>query len=359
MEVKEVKEYSFTNGDYSFSLLNLGCALTSLCGPDREGKCSNVLLHYHNAAGDPSTIFDTDACFGLTVGRFANRIGGASFSLKGKTYKFEPNNGPNFLHSGKNGLRFKFWDIRKEQDGFTCLTKATEEEDGFPGTVDARVRFSLSAEGLFRIHYSISCTEDCPINFTNHAYFNLSGEAAALSTSTDNAVTDNTGAGHTIYDHLAQFNSSRILVVDDGLIPTGDIISVEGTAWDFRTLKPMGQDIKAPELASSSGYDHAYVIDRLDGASRGFTQFAKIYDPASGRTLTAFTDLPAFHFYTGNFIRGEEGYVTQGGFCLETEFYPDCVNKPQFPSCILKAGDLFESTTVYHLSRGEVKNERS
>ena len=346
----EVKEFSFSNGDYSFSLLNLGCALTSLCGPDKDGKISNVLLHYHNAVKDPSTILNTDACFGLTVGRFANRIGGAQFSLKGKTYSFEANNGPNLLHSGKNSLRFKIWDIRKENDGFTCLVKSSEAEDGFPGNLDARVRFSLSADGLFRIHYSISCSEDCPINFTNHAYFNLSGEERALKGLEKGLEKGSEkGSDCTIFDHIAQFNSSKVLAVDDALIPTGAYIPVEGTAWDFRHPKRIGQDFSAPELAPALGYDHAYVIDRLDSSSRGFTQFAKIYDPASGRTLCAYTDLPAFHFYTGNYIRGEEGYVTHGGLCLETEFYPNCVNNEAFPSCILKAGDLFESTTVYHL----------
>ncbi len=333
----DVKEFSFSNGDYSFSILNLGCALTSLCGPDKTGKSGNVLLHYHNAVENPSAVLNSAANFGLTVGRFANRISGASFSCNGKTYSFEANNGPNLLHSGKNSLRYRIWDIRKETDGFTCLIKVSESDDGFPGNLDARVRFSLSAEGLLRIHYSISCTEDCPINFTNHAYFNLSGETEALGTS------------GTIFDHVAQFNSSKILEVDETLIPTGAYIPVEGTPWDFTMEKTIGQDINAPELSSARGYDHAYVIDRLDSQSRGFTQFAKVYDPKSGRVLSAYTDLPAFHFYTGNYIDGEEGYITHGGFCLETEFYPDFVNKSQFPPCILKAGDLFESTTVYHL----------
>lgn len=331
----DVKEFSFSNGDYSFSILNLGCALTSLCGPDKEGKISNVLLHYHNAIEDPSTVLNSNANFGLTVGRFANRISGASFSLDGKTYIFEANNGPNLLHSGKNSLRHRIWDIRKETDGFTCLIKVSELDDGFPGNLDARVRFSLSSDGLFRIHYSVSCTENCPINFTNHAYFNLSGETEAVE--------------NTILNHVAQFNSSKILEVDENLIPTGSFMPVVGTPWDFSTAKPIGQDINDAQLSSTHGYDHAYVIDRHDGSSHGFTQFAKVYDPKTGRTLVAYTDLPAFHFYTGNYIRGEEGYATHGGFCLETEFYPNFVNEPQFPSCILKAGDLFESTTIYHL----------
>ena len=331
----EVKEFSFSNGDYSFSFLNLGCTLTSFCGPDKDGKIENILLHYHDGVKNPSSLFESKANFGMTVGRFANRIGDASFKLNDKIYKFEANDGPNLLHSGKNSLRYRIWDVRKETDGFTCLVKVTEEEDGFPGNLDARVRFALSEDGNLRIHYSVSCSEDCPINLTNHAYFNLRGESSACE--------------QTMLEQVAQFNSSRILAVDDGLIPNGQIIPVSGTEWDFTKPKTIGQDIESKKLLPTLGYDHAYVIDRLDGSNHGFTQFAKVYDKQSGRTLVAYTDLPAFHFYTGNYINGEEGYVTYGGFCLETEFYPNCVNIPQFPSCILKAGDLFESTTTFHL----------
>ena len=345
----EVKEFSFSNGDYSFSILNLGCTLTSFCGPDKEGKIENVLLHYHDGVKNPSSLLKSEANFGMTVGRFANRIGGATFNLNGKTYSFEANDGPNLLHSGKNSLRYRIWDVRKETDGFTCLVKVSEVEDGFPGNLDARVRFSLSADGNLRIHYSVSCSEDCPINLTNHAYFNLRGEAYASCVGCGSCKEDPSACGQTMLDQVAQFNSSKILAVDENLIPTGDFIPVAGTEWDFTRPKPIGKDIYSFKLLPTLGYDHAYVIDRLDGSSRGFTQFAKIYDEQSGRTLVAYTDLPAFHFYTGNYIKGEEGYVTHGGFCLETEFYPNCVNLPQFPSCILKAGDLFESTTAFHL----------
>ena len=136
--------------------------------------------------------------------------------------------------------------------------------------------------------------------------------------------------------------------VGAGLIPDGSIVPVKGTAWDFTTVKTFGQEIKAPELSGAGGYDHAFIIDRPDNQSRGFTQFIEIHEPESGRVLQAFTDLPAFHLYSGNFMDGECGYGHQHGFCLETEFYPDAVNHPEFPSCIVRPGELFESTTVYH-----------
>ena len=172
------------------------------------------------------------------------------------------------------------------------------------------------------------------MNVTNHTYFNLTGDSS-----------------RDICSHVAKFNSSHVLGVDEGLIPDGSLVDVSKTPFDFRSDKAIGSNIDDPSLSRKGGYDHAFVIDRFGrdcDVHRGFTQFAHIYEPSSGRMMQAFTDLPAFHFYTGNFLNGIEGYGNRCGFCLETEFYPDCVNHSDFPSCILKAGDLFESTTAFH-----------
>jgi len=329
-----VKEFSFQNGDYSFSILNLGCAVTSLCCPDKNGNIANIVLPFKDAVSNPSKILKGGAFLGLTVGRFANRIAGASFTLK-KKYSFTPNDGENLLHSGSKGLWSRIWDVRKESDGFTCLLKVASMEDGFPGDLDIRVRFSLSCDGVFRIHYSATCTEDSPLNVTNHSYFNLTGNPSC-----------------SILGHRAKFRSSKVLSVDSHLIPNGSYIDVAGTPFDFNVEKEIGLSINDSALSTTKGYDHAFVIDRfgsLGETSRGFTHFASIYEPTTGRAMQAFTDLPAFHFYTGNFLNGVEGYENHCGFCLETEFYPDCVNHSEFPSCIIKAGDLFESTTAFHL----------
>ena len=327
----EVREYTFRNGSYSFSILNLGCAVTSICTPDRDGRIANVTLPFTGAVENPDVILGSTKYYGLTVGRFANRIGKACFTLDGKKWSFEPNDGPNFLHSGKKGLWARIWTVKHMEDGFLCSIKVTEAEDGFPGDADIRVRFSLSADGVFRIHYSATVTEACPLNLTNHTYFNLTG----------NPERD-------ILSHKALINSSNVVGVGAGLIPDGSIVPVKGTAWDFTTAKTFGQEIKAQELSGAGGYDHAFIIDRPDNQSRGFTQFIEIHEPESGRVLQAFTDLPAFHLYSGNFMDGECGYGHQHGFCLETEFYPDAVNHSEFPSCIVRPGELFESTTVYH-----------
>ena len=326
-----VKEYSYRKGNYSFSILNLGCAVTSICTPDRDGNTANITLPFPGAVENPQVLTGSDKFFGLTVGRFANRIGGASFTIDGKKYSFTPNDGPNFLHSGPDGIWSRIWNVKHMDDGFLCSIKVSEEDDGFPGTADIRVRFSLSDDGVFRIHYSATCTEPCPINLTNHTYFNLTGDPSK-----------------DILSHRAVIDCRNVLGAGEGQIPDGSIVPVAGTAWDFTTEHTFGERIDAPELAPAHGYDHAYVIDRADGPGRGFTRFARIYEPVSGRVLQAFTDLPAFHLYTGNYMDGECGYGRRHGFCLESEFYPDCVNHPDFPSCIVEPGELFESTTVYH-----------
>lgn len=327
----EVKEYTYKAGDYSFSLLNLGCAITSICVPDRNGKIANITLPFVGAVGNPDVILKSTMYYGLTVGRFANRIGGASFKVGDRTVVFEKNDGPNLLHSGSRGIWSRIWNVKHTEDGFLCSIKVSEQDDGFPGDADIRVRFSLSDDGVFRIHYSASCSESCPMNLTNHTYFNLTG---------DNK--------NDVLSHVFEINSSKTLEVGKGLIPTGKILDTKGTAWDFSKPKALGKDIEEPELKSANGYDHCLIIDRMGGESFGFTRFAKVYEPQSGRILCAYTDLPAFHLYSGNFLNGECGHNFRHGFCLETEFYPDCVNQVSFPSCIVKPGELFESTTVYH-----------
>ena len=327
-----VKEYSYKAGKYSFSILNLGCAVTSICAPDRNGNIADVTLPYKGAVGNPDVILNSTSYRGLTVGRFANRIGGARFTVGGREFVFENNDGPNLLHSGKKGLWARIWNVRHTDDGFLCSIKVTEEDDGYPGEADIRVRFSLSDKGVFRIHYSITCTEDCPFNVTNHTYFNLTGDPSK-----------------DILSHRVTIDSSKVVGIGAGLIPDGTLVDVKGTTFDFTTEKEIGRDIADPVLDVAGGYDHAFVIDRQDGASRGFTRFIRVSDPLSGRVMQAFTDLPAFHFYSGNFLDEKaDGYAYRHGFCLETEFYPDCVNRPSFPQCTVHPGELFESTTVYH-----------
>ncbi len=338
----EVKEYTYRAGDYSFSILNLGCAVTSICTPDRNGKVANITLPFKGAIENPDVILNSDKYFGLTVGRFANRIGGATFTVGGRKISFEPNDNGNLLHSGAKGLWARIWNVKHMDDGFLCSIKVSEKDDGFPGDADIRVRFSMSDDGVFRIHYSASVSESCPLNLTNHTYFNLTGDPEK-----------------DVLSHEMTLCSSAVVGVNDVLIPDGSILPVEGTAMDFRKTKALGQDIKSDELKAVGGYDHCFIIDKIDGPGMGFAQFIKVHEPQSGRIIQAFTDLPAFHLYSGNFLNGEQGYARQHGFCLETEFYPDCMNHPDFPPCIVNPGELFESTTVYHFYNDADGSDRS
>lgn len=327
----DIKEFKYENGPYSFTILNLGCAVTSICCPDRNGNIANVTLPYP----DGETVFKQGGFFGLTVGRFANRIGGASFEFEGKKWTFEPNEKGNYLHSGNKSMEFKIWDVKRTDDGFLCYLKMTEEEDGFPGDLETYVRFSMTSTGVFSIHYKCICTKDCPLNITNHTYFNLTGDPKK-----------------SILNHELRLNSSRHLEIDDELIPTGKYLDNKNTIYDFTTAKPIGRDI------DTMGYDHCFMIDRDFGQTRGFIQFAHVYDPESGRIMTCYTDLPAVQFYSGNMINGSCGYENRHGFCLETQFCPDYVNKPQFTSGVVKAGEVYESTTTYNFST-DVKEDLS
>ena len=259
-----VKEYSYRKGKYSFSILNLGCAVTSICTPDRDGKMANITLPYKGVAENPEILTGSDKFLGLTVGRFANRIGGATFTVDGKTYKFEPNdNGRNLLHSGPGGIWKRIWNVKHMDDGFLCSIKVSEEDDGFPGTADIRVRFSLSEDGVFRIHYSATCTEPCPLNLTNHTYFNLTGDPSK-----------------DILSHRAVIDSHNVLGMDDAQIPDGSTIPVAGTAWDFTTERTFGEKIDAPELAGTNVPDeYRMVVDGIDAllARHGYERCGGFY----------------------------------------------------------------------------------
>jgi len=319
----EVKEFKYENGPYSFTILNLGCAVTSICCPDRNGKIENITLPYPDA----ETVFKQGGYFGLTVGRFANRIGNASFEFAGKKWTFEPNDHKNYLHSGDKSMEYKIWDVKRVDDGFVCYVKMTEEEDGFPGDLETWVKFSMTSTGVFSIHYKCICTKDCPINVTNHTYFNLTGDPKK-----------------TILNHELTMSCSKRLEVDDELIPTGRILDNKDTLYDFSKKKTIGRDI------DQLGYDHCFMIDRDFGQTRGFIKYAELYEPESGRIMTCYTDLPAVQFYSGNMINGSCGYENRHGFCLETQFCPDYVNKPNFVSGVIKANEVFESTTTYNFA---------
>lgn len=322
--------YTVSNGKMSFSTTDYGCTITSILLPSSDGKCIDALLGCSTLDGYASS----SCCFGTVVGRFANRIGNASFTLDGKTYSLDKNDGENCLHGGFDRYEKKVWNAKKIRTnngiGIEFTRTSPAGEQGMPGNVKLKVVYTLNEDNELTLDYSAKTDAATPINLTNHAYFNLKGYD-----------------GGTIEDQELQLDCSHFLEVDKALIPTGKLVDVSSApAFDFRKAKTFGKDMKNTEF----GYDHAFCIDApVDGKVR---KFAVMKDPVSGRTMTVSTTLPACQVYTANFIEGQIGknghiHHVHDAVCLETEAYPDAPNKESFPSCIVCPEKPYHETTVY------------
>ena len=315
-------------------ILNYGGTVTDIRVPDRTGQSANVILSYDSLAG---YLQDGNPYFGCLVGRYANRIAGATFTLDGKAYQLAANNNGNSLHGGKKGFDKSVWEV-ESFDG-TSLTLAyfsPDGEEGYPGNLKVKVTYSLSSDNALSIDYTATTDKATPLNLSNHCYFNLSG-----------------GSDSTILDHEIQLNAAQFTEVNDQLIPTGRSPQVKGGPMDFTISKRVGKDIDAVE----GGYDHNWVLDKQD---TGLRRVAVLKHPASGRRMEVFTTQPGIQFYTGNFLKGTLKYTRDGrpyikhaGLCLETQHFPDSPNQPSFPNSILRPGEVFHETTVYKFGVGE------
>jgi aldose 1-epimerase len=324
---EEASLYALKAGDISVTISDYGATIVSILLPAGRGRTDDVSLGLSTLAGYASK----NPYFGVTVGRHANRIAGASFSLGGKEYRLGANDGKNNLHGGPKGFESFVWKseaFKKRGDPAVRLSRTSPDgEEGFPGDLDVAVTFALSKDGSLSISYEARTNERTIVNLTNHAYFNLKGE----------------GRG-TILDHQLRMSCSRYLPVTPDLIPTGAIADVAGGPFDFRTLKAIGRDIEA-----AGGYDHCFVLDR-QGSS--LAECAEVLEPGTGRRMTCSTTLPGVQLYTGNFLEGSTGkrggaYVKHSGFCLETELFPDSPHRPDFPSAELSPGQAWAHETVY------------
>ncbi|MDD2233035.1 MAG: galactose mutarotase [Sphaerochaetaceae bacterium] len=314
------------NGQYSAGLCDLGAGISFFNGPDRNEKQENVVLRFKT----PQELLLSTAYFGLTVGRYANRIAKGRFVLDGKNYQLALNNGANHLHGGPTGLSFCMWKAEKLQcDGDPGIRFSIHDTDGhenYPGNLDAEVTYVLRSDGSLVMNYHAVCDAPCPVNFVNHSYFNLAGESS----------------GKDVLGTELQLACSRYVPVGADLIPTGEIKPVAGTPFDFTSVKTIGRDFKA-----AGGYDHCFMLDETESGRINPVAFASC--PSSGRTLKVFSNMPAVQFYTGNFLHCEPFYSDHMGFCLETEFCPDSPNHKNFPDCILRPGMVYDRTTVYQL----------
>jgi aldose 1-epimerase len=334
-----VQIYTLTNKNgVEARITNYGATLVSLKVPDRSGKMDDIIFGFDSVGGYIQT--PPPPYFGATIGRYGNRIGGAKFTLDGKTYMLDKNDGMNSLHGGNHGFDKVTWTAKPSADGqavyFTYVSK--DGEGGYPGNLTANVEYTLTDNNEIRIHYTATTDQDTVVNLTNHSYFNLSGA----------------GSGE-ILDHILTINADRFTPVDAGLIPTGELRNVAGTPFDFRQPHAVGERINSDDeqLKLGHGYDHNWVLNRTGS---GLELAAKVLDPKSGRVLEVLTDQPAIQFYTGNFLdgtykgKGGKAYQHRGALCLETQHYPDSPNHPDFPSTELKPGQTYDTTTVFRFS---------
>jgi len=338
--------YTLTNRNgMKAEITNYGATVVRLLVPDRSGKLDDVVLGFPALDGYTSDAFrKSNPYFGAIVGRFGNRIAHAAFTLEGKTYQLAANNTPGglpcSLHGGSKGFDQVVWEAtqvtRKGADSLEMRYVSKDGEEGYPGTLEVTVSFSLTASNDLKIQYLAKTDKATPVNLTHHGYFNLRGE----------------GQGD-ILGHQLTLKASHFTPVDKGLIPTGKLLPVKGTPFDFLAPHTIGERIAAVEeqLGFGGGYDHNWVIDRK---KKGLALAASVVEPASGRTMDVFTTEPGIQFYAGNFLdgtltgKGGQAYPKRSGFCLETQHYPDSPNQPSFPSTILKPGQTYRTTTVYH-----------
>ena len=333
-----IQLYTLSNSNgMKVKVTNFGAIVTSIVVPDRDGKFSDIALGYDQLEDYINAV--DKPYFGAIVGRYGNRIAKGEFTLDGESYSLAVNNPPNHLHGGVIGFDKVVWDAKltrgPEWQGVELKYLAKDMEEGYPGNLSITVTYKLTSANELSVDYHATTDKATPVNLTQHTYFNLKGE----------------GEG-TILDHELMINAKRYTPVDSTLIPTGELAPVQGTPFDFTSSKTIGRDIgeEDTQLEYGLGFDHNFVLDR---DSDGLSHAATVYEPASGREMVIHTTEPGIQFYCGNFLDGRligkagKPYIHRGGFCLETQHYPDSPNQKGFPSCILRPDGVYQTTTVF------------
>ena len=310
---------------------DFGATLYSLLVPDREGNLCDVVLGYDSPEG---YMGPSGTGFGATIGRNGNRIGNATFTLNGKTYILDKNNGANNLHSGLDYYHYRMWNVKEvSENSITLALHSPDGDQGYPGEFNVEVTYTLCEDNALQIDYLGFPEEDTIVNMTNHSYFNLNGHASG-----------------SILEHELWVDADAFTITDEGLIPTGEIVLVEGTPMDFRQKKLVGRDIEEDyePLIVAGGYDHNWCLNN-DGA---YKKVIELSSELSGIAMEVYTDLPGVQIYTGNFLKEELGkqgivYKHRQGICFETQYYPDAINHSNFPSPVCKAGEAYQTRTTY------------
>lgn len=307
----------------------VGAGITSVVVPDRDGRMADVALGY----ADYADYIGDGACMGKTPGRFANRIAGGRFTLDGTSYRLAVNNGPNHLHGGPTGFANCLWLGRTDGDSVVFTRVSPDGEEGYPGTLAARVVYTWDDDCCLSIALEAACDAPTVVNLTNHTYWNLAGEAAG-----------------SVLGHELRLCASRWLPTDPSLIPAGAPADVTGTPMDFRTPKPLGRDIGAdfPALRYGKGYDNCWAVDGWQAGTESLV--AELYDPHSGRRLIVRSTQPGVQIYTGNWLAGSprsksgRAYADYDGVAIECQDFPDAPNRPDFPSAVLRPDQMYRRT---------------
>ncbi|GAA4305311.1 aldose epimerase family protein [Aestuariibaculum suncheonense] len=331
-----VDQYTLKNEKgMEVSIITFGGIITNWTAPDKNNNYKDVVLGYETLAP-----YETNPTFfGALIGRYGNRIANGKFSLNGEEYALATNDGSNHLHGGTKGFDKVVWTASETQTDSTAslvLTYLSKDmEEGYPGNLNTKVVYTLDNNNALRVDYEAITDKPTIVNLTQHSYFNLTGDFSK-----------------TILNHKLSIDADQFVPVNETLIPTGELVKVEGTPFDFRTAKPIGQDINIEDvqLKRGLGYDHCWVLNKQDAGERSV---AIAYDEESGRVLEVISNEPGIQLYTGNFLDGtlpsKQGgnYEYRTGLCLETQHYPDSPNQPDFPSTTLNPGETYKSATIF------------
>lgn len=317
-------------------LASYGARITSIKVPDCNGAMADVVLGFNTVEPYRSSV--KKPYLGATLGRYAGRIANGRFTLDGVEHLLAKNNGPNHNHGGVTGFDKVVWDAKQLRNGVQFDYTSPDGEEGYPGTLKARVTYTLTDAKELIIDYRATTDQPTPVNLSNHSYFNLAGEGS-----------------DTVLDHELMIDAEEMLTIDKTSVPTGKIASVAGTPFDFRMSKPVGRDINQTneQLANGSGYDHTFVLNPKKGAKK---PAATLYEKTSGRKMQVFTDQPGLQLYTANFLDGSlngksgKPYMKRSSLCLETQHFPDSPNQSSFPNTILRPGEIYQSRTIYQFS---------
>ncbi len=332
---KQTSLYTLQNANgMAVQVTNYGARIVDVWVPAIDGSFKDVVMGFETIDG---YLNAKDINNGPVVGRFGNRIGKGRFSLDGVDYQLTINNGENHLHGGKGGFSSRVWDAVQQGNTVTMSYLSPDGEDGYPGNLAIRVAYTLTDSNELVIQYAATTDAPTILNPTSHSYFNLHG--------TNDASTDS---------HVLAIYADSFTPTDAGLIPTGEIASVEGTPLDFRTPTPIGERIGSDfePIVFGGGYDHNWILTKKH-APGAVELAAEVYEPATGITMDVLTDQPGMQFYSGNFMNGTEqgkrgnmnNYRT--GIALETQNYPDAPNHPDFPSAVLRPGETYTQTCIY------------